>query len=404
MKTTTPSHYRISLPALTVTALLAITGSARAGTFTEALGGGKPKLDVRLRYEHVDQDNALKEADGLTVRTRLGYATADYKGLTAYAEMENTSALIEDYNSGPGGNGKGQYSVIADPDNTEVNQAFLAYSGIPDSTLKLGRQRLIWDNARFLGNVGWRQNEQTYDAVSFVNTSLPHITLNYAYIDNVKTIFGTDTDMSDHLINLSFSGLDFADLTVYGYFLEYSASSGRRANSNQTLGAYLDGGYEIGGLKLLYRAEYANQSDYEDGNSSIDADYYHFILGGTISGVTAKLGYELLGADGFSGFETPLATKHAFNGWADLFLNTPVNGLQDSYLALSGTLKGVKLLGVYHDFQADKGGADYGSEVDLLAARKFAKNYTAGIKYASYNADAFAVDTDKFWLWGELTF
>lgn len=404
MKTTNANAPRRQLPALAVTALLGLTGQAQAGGFTEALTGGTPSVDVRLRYEHVDQDNPLKDADGLTVRTRLGYLTGKHHDVDAYVEMENTSALIEDYNSGPGGNGKGQYSVIADPDNTEVNQAWLGYSGIPDSTVKLGRQRIILDNARFVGNVGWRQNEQTYDAVSVGNTSLPDTTFRYAYVDNVQDIFGADTDMSDHLVNVTYSGLGFASLTAYGYFLEYSGSSGLRANSSRTLGAFLDGAHDAGGVKLLYRAEYAKQSDYEDGNSNIDADYYHFILGGSVGGVTAKLGYELLGADNFSGFETPLATKHAFNGWADLFLNTPIDGLQDIYLSVGGMLAGVKLLGVYHDFQADEGGADYGSEIDLLAAKKFGSHYTAGIKYAAYNADDFAVDTDKFWLWGQLTF
>jgi Alginate export len=404
MNTANTTTQQPQLLTLGVAALLGLSGQAQANSFTDALTGGTPTLNVRLRYEHVDQDNSLKDADGVTLRTRLGYQSGKYHEVDAYVELENNSALVEDYNSGPGGNGKSQYSVIADPELTEVDQAWLAYSGLPDSLLKLGRQRMIWDNARFLGNVGWRQNEQTYDAVSIVNGSLANTAFSYAYIDNVQDIFGADTDMSDHMVNVAFNGLGFARLVAYGYFLEYDGSSGQSASSNQTLGAFLDGGYDAGGVQLLYRAEYAKQTDYKDGNSNIDADYYHFILGATVSGVTAKLGYELLGADGFSGFETPLATKHAFNGWADLFLNTPTNGLQDCYLAVGGMLRGVKLLGVYHDFQADKGGSDYGSEIDLLAARKFSKNYTAGIKYASYNADNFAVDTDKFWLWGEMTF
>ncbi len=392
------------LRAFTLGALLASSAHAQAGAFTDALGSGEVQLNMRLRYEQVDQDNALKDADGLTLRTRLGYGSADYHGLRAYLEMENTSALIEDYNSGPGGNGKSQYSVIADPDNTEVNQAYISYTGIPEANLKIGRQRMIWDNARFLGNVGWRQNEQTYDAVAFSNTSLPNLTLDYAYIDNVRNIFGSDTDMSNHLIHASFSGLDFATLAFYGYLLEYNASSGLRANSNRTLGGYIDGDYSVSGVTLLYRAEYAKQSDYADGNNAIDADYYHFILGAAAKGVSVKFGYELLGADSFSGFETPLATKHAFNGWADAFLNTPADGLQDRYVSVGGKLMGIKLLGVYHDFSADKGGADYGSEIDLLAVKKFTKHYAAGIKYASYDADGFSVDNDKLWLWGEVTF
>ncbi|RRQ21301.1 hypothetical protein [Thiohalobacter thiocyanaticus] len=130
----------------------------------------------------------------------------------------------------------------------------------------------------------------------------------------------------------------------------------------------------------------------------------HFILGATAGGITGKVGYEVLGGDNFSGFETPLATKHAFNGWADVFLNTPAAGLQDTYVQVGGMLMGTKLLAVYHDYQADQGGADYGTELNLLAARSFGKHYSAGIKYADYDADGFAVDTEKFWVWGQISF
>lgn len=381
-------------------------GQVCAESLTDALTGGKVKADLRLRYEQVDQDNALDSADGLTLRTRLGYNTGSYKGLDAYVEMENSTALVEDFNSGPGGNGKAGYSVIGDPDGTEVNQAYLGYSGLlPDTGVKLGRQRIILDNARFVGNVGWRQREQTYDAARLTSTALPDVTFNYAYIDNVQNIFGADVDMNNHIVNLGYSGFSPATVGAYGYFLAYNGGAAARAASSQTLGVYLDGGYELDGFRLLYRAEYAEQSDYEDGNSNIDADYMHFILGATAGGITAKVGYEVLGGDNFSGFETPLATKHAFNGWADVFLNTPAAGLEDAYVLVGGKLMGAKLLAVYHDYQAEQGGGgDYGTELNLLAAKSFGKHYSGGIKYADYDADGFGVDTEKFWVWGQLSF
>lgn len=398
---------QISLPGyrwlVLVTAALT-AGQVCADTLTEALTGGKVKADLRLRYEQVDQDNALDSADGLTLRTRLGYNTASYNGFDAYVEMENSSALVEDFNSGPGGNGKTDFSVIADPDGTEVNQAWLGYSIMPETAIKLGRQRIILDNARFVGNVGWRQREQTYDAVRLTSGFLPDATVDYAYMDNVQNIFGTDVAMSNHIVNLGYSGFDAFTLGAYGYFLAFNGNAAARAASSQTLGAYLDGSYDLDGFKLLYRAEYAEQSDYEDGSSNIDAEYLHFILGTAVGGITGKIGYEVLGGDNFSGFETPLATKHAFNGWADVFLNTPPAGLQDTYVQVGGTHMGTKLLAVYHDYQADQGGGDYGTELNLLAARSFGKHYSAGIKYADYDADGFAVDTEKFWLWGQLTF
>ena len=120
-------------------------------------------------------------------------------------------------------------------------------------------------------------------------------------------------------------------------------------------------------------------------------------------GITAKLGLEVLGSDSVAyAFQTPLATKHAFNGWADKFLSTPANGLQDLMVSVGGMVAGVKLLGVYHDYSADEGSADYGTEINLLAVKKISTRYTVGAKFAGYSADTFSTDTDKFWLWGEM--
>jgi len=387
---------------MTCTLALAMPVHTFAASFTEALTGGTPKLDLRLRYENVDQDNALQDADAFTLRTRLGYETADFKGFSACVEMENVTALVDDYNSTL--NGNTQYSTVADPEGTEINQSYLDYSGFADTLVRAGRQRVILDNARFVGNVGWRQNEQTYTGAMISNTSLPDTTLTYAYVNEVKGITGGATDVHAHLLNASYAGLEFATLTGYGYLIDFVDSP---AMSQQTWGVRLSGDTELSAARLLYAAELAQQSDYEDGNSNIDADYRLFELGVSAGGITGKVGYELLGADTAYSFETPLATKHAFNGWADIFLNTPDGqGLEDVYVLVTGNVAGVKLVGVYHDFSADSGGADFGTEFDLLATKKFGKHYSAGIKYASFDADSASsyVDTDKFWLWGGVSF
>ncbi|MEZ5542402.1 MAG: alginate export family protein [Pseudomonadota bacterium] len=388
-------------PVLTGIICTALTCPAGAATFTEALVSGKPELDLRLRYENVDQDNPLENADAFTLRTRLGYRTGTFRDFAAFVEMENTTAILgDDYNSTR--NGKVQYSTVADPEVTEVNQSYLDYSGLRDTLIRAGRQRIVLDNARFVGNVGWRQNEQTYTGALLSNQSLPDTVLTYAYLDEIKDISGNATDVHAHLLNASYAGLGFGTLTGYGYLIEFRDSP---LLSQQTWGLRLAGATELSGFKLLYTAEFARQSDYKDGNDAIDADYRLLEIGAEVSGITGKVGYELLGADNAFSFETPLATKHAFNGWADVFLNTPDGqGLEDIYVLASGGIAGVKLTAVYHDFQADTGGADFGTELDLLAAKKFGKHYAAGIKYASYDADTFAVDTDKFWLWGEVSF
>ncbi len=371
---------------------------------TDALTGGKATLDMRVRYEGVAQDNALDDATALTVRTRLGYKTGNFMNVSGFLEMSNVTSLTadEDYNSKT--NGNAAYSVIADPTNTIVNRAHLDYTGIADTTLRYGQQRIIYDNARFIGNVGWRQTEQTYTAFRLTNKSLSDTSLDYAYLSNRYTILAGNADLSAHLLNASYDGLSFGKLTGYAYLLEFPDAA---TSSSKTLGLRFSGATS-GDFKFMYTVEYADQSDYKDGASSIDATYTRLEGGVGISGISVTVGYEILGSNnGNYGFSTPLATLHGQNGWADQFLSTPADGLIDTTLKVAGKLAGVKLVGVYHDYSADEGSADYGSELDFLAAMKFGKNYSVGLKLASYKAgDAGTgkVDTDKLWLWAGLTF
>ena len=373
--------------------LLGCMGSAvQADGLDKALAGGTPSLDMRLRFERVD-DSTNKNAKAATLRTRLGYGTGIYHGFSAYGEFEHVRAVagIDDYAPLRSG-----HATVADPKVTQLNQAYLDYSGLPDSRIKLGRQRLILDNARFVGNVGWRQNEQTFDAVSVINKTLANTSVTYAYLDKVKGILSKfDANVDDHLINVRYDRFEGVRLTAYAYLLKDEGSGAK----NNTYGLRAKGKTAVGSAgRLLYTAELASQSTEDN-----DARYIFLEAGLALKGVTARLGYEMLGSDnGKYGLQTPLATKHAFNGWADMFLSTPAEGLRDWMLSLGGRLGGARLLAVYHDFNADRGSTDYGSEVDLLAVRNFGNRYQLGIKYAGFNADSWKTDTDKFWLWGQL--
>ncbi len=381
--------------ALCLTAACALVAAlpVQATSLDQALTGGTFNLDMRLRYETVD-DSVNKDAQAGTLRTRLGYRTGDYRHFSAFGELLDVHSLAGLDNYAPERNGR---ATVADPEVSEVNQVLLAYDGLPDSRGQLGRQRIILDNARFVGNVGWRQNEQTFEAFYLTNRSLPHTTLRYAYLYQVKGIMKKfDADINDHLINIHYDGLPAVAITAYAYLLENKDSNA----DNDNYGLRLNGESETGGgTTLLYTAEFTRQS----ANDS-DADYLFLEGGARFHGVTAKVGYEMLGSDnGNYGFQTPLATKHAFNGWADMFLVTPDDGLRDLMASVGGTVVGIGLRAVYHDFSADKGGDDYGTELDLLAARKFGDHYRLGLKYANYNADNWKEDTRKLWAWGEFS-
>ena len=403
--------------------LPASAGTAHAAdTLPEALTTGKVSLQLRYRYEGVDQEGFAEKAYASTLRTQLGYTTGDWHGLDGLLQFEDVHVIgNERYNSTI--NGLTQYPVVADPASTEINQAYLSYKGLPDTTLKYGRQVIIYDNHRFIGNVGWRQNEQTYDAFSLVNTSLPSATISYAHVTNANRIFSelhptqSDLRMDGDLINIAYKGFKAGTLVGYGYLLEYlPAQPFLPSASNASLGLRFDGGYPVGTIKLLYTAEYAQQSDYADGADIVDADYTYAMLGMAVANVQFKLNYEILGGDGVYGFATPLATLHAFNGWADKFLTTPKDGIRDAFVSVGGAVLGTNLLAVYHLYSSDNLSYQYGTEWDAQASKKLGKLLTLTAKYAAYNGDdntqnvarntsaALARDIDKFWLQAEVQF
>lgn len=365
---------------------------------------GKLILDLRSRLEHVEQDNSLHNATVGTLRTRLGYKSGSFQGFAGLIEVEDIRAVGDAYNSTS--NGKIRHSVIADPESTELNRAYISYAGMFDTAFTYGRQRLVLDNSRFVGNVGWRQNEQTFDAFKVENTSFTDTKITLAYVDKVHSVFGDDSERGDvnmqsPIINVQYKGSPMLNVSGYGYFLSFDNDP---AASRQTSGIRVKGEYPLSRIALLYAAEYARQSDYKDGLADINADYRHLVAGVRFPAVTTEIGYEILSGDGEYAFQTPLATGHAFNGWADQFLVTPLNGLTDVYISADTFFAGIKWKAVYHNFSADRGGVDYGSELDLLVVKNFAQRYTVGLKYASYFADDYSNDTEKIQVYAQVNF
>ncbi|MFL0807124.1 MAG: alginate export family protein [Oceanobacter sp.] len=373
---------------------LLYTSSAQADSPMVLLDQAKPIANLNLRYESNDTDDATgnSPAKAITLRSRLGVQFGDYQGLTGLFEIEDVQAFRDAY--APESKG---FDVVADPENTEFNRAQLQYSRDGFSAI-VGRQRIILDNARFVGNVGWRQNEQTFDAVK-LGYKTDTLNIQYAYVDQVNGILRTfDADTSHHLTNIAYTGLPVGTITAYSYLLEDDDDSGHAVKNADTRGISLKGKQKLNDLTLHYKAEYAAQSA-----KKFDASYTHLELGLTLSGVSLFVGNETLGSDdGNYGFQTPLATKHAFNGWADQFLATPTVGLSDTYLKAVTKVEGIKLLAMYHTYKADEGSTDYGDEMNFLAAKKLNKHLSTGIKVARYtqgDADSKKVDTNKMWLW-----
>lgn len=381
----------------------AVAGTAAAETFTETLKDSGLSLNVRTRYEGVEQTGVL-DASALTARTRIGFTPSISEGWSAYIEGENIVAMDSDsYNqAGINGGGRGR-AVVADPETTELNQLWVGFDASGTKAI-VGRQRLVLDNVRFVGDVGWRQNNQTFDAVTLRNESWEQATLTYFYLDRINRVLGRDHaqgswDSNSHGFNASSKQLPGGTLTGYAYLLEFGNAA---ANSTATYGASWTGAHVIDdGLKIVYRVEMAKQADY--GNSPLN--YANWYTAGEV-GLAAKpgslaIGIEQLGSSNGTGFKTPLATLHAFNGWADVFLATPGAGLKDKYVKAKTTLPGaINAMVVWHQFETDQGSNELGSELDLVFSHKLTKAVTLTGKFADFNAarGSGKVDVRKTWI------
>jgi hypothetical protein len=378
--------------------------------------------DFRARYEFRDEET-FNASNALTVRGRLGLKIGEFNGFSAFIEGEGTHAFVDDFASNPlpgalqsvGGRPNEGLTdpyefgntFIGDPNNYEINQAFLRYAKHGFSAT-LGRQRIIRNNAAMVGNVVWRQNEQTFDAIELAYTK-DDFAISYAYADRVQRIFGVtapnahplrDFEGDFHFFDVS-GKTSIGKVGGYAYLLDIDVSQSfptfpvNSIGDTNTFGLF----WENNG----FYAEFA----YQDGDAPIrpningdyDAVYGHFKYSTKVGGLPVNMGIEYLG----DGFVTPLATVHAFNGFADSFIfnriglpfgNSNYEGLTDFYsdITRTGLPGGLVFKGFLHYFMDAELDASYGWEADMVLIKKINENATAIFKAAYFQADEFFND------------
>ncbi len=362
-------------------------------------------LNMRLRGESVDQQGVANEAEALTLRTRFGVQAGLGEGFKFLIEGENITHLVDDFNDTI--NGLAGYPVVADPESTELNRLQLSFDGGEGFATTIGRQRVIRGDARYIGNVGFRQNEQTFDAAAFNFVPADNVTVSYTYFDRVHRIFGDDHpagefDLDAHALWASYTAGP-GTLSGFAILADVEDAAGL---SSSTWGVNYTGQAGGDGAPVWrYMVEYAEQSDYADNPASFDLNMIRAELGMTINRFNARAGVEQLEGNGARGFSTPFATLHKFQGWADAFLVTPADGIRDIYLrggysfadapfgeSLSAAL-------VLHDFEAENSGGDLGTEIDAVISSRLNANVALEFKAAFFNGgDAGPADRDKLWI------
>ena len=370
-----------------------------------------PLADARARFEHVEQNGLPLDADALTIRVRAGVEARS--GLwSALIEGQGTLAAAERFNDGL--NGPATRPIVADPENVALYRAQLQYRS-PTLAVTAGRQRIALDDERFVGNVAFRQNAQTFDAVRAEWAALPRLKADVTYAWSVRTIWGVQgrgprqqAVSGDNLFaNLSYAS-PVGSITGFAYLVDQEAAAvqGFRL-STQSYGVRVDGSLPLArDLKLAYQASYARQTDWRRNPSEYAASYY--LAEAALAKAAFKLvgGYEVLGASNgaaLTSFQTPLGTNFKFQGWADKFLANPLDGVRDLYAGLGhawptvGPIGPVTLQAVVHRFRSDRLDRRYGDELNLLATAKIGRTLLSA-RYADYWARSFATDTRRLWL------
>ncbi|WP_420144269.1 hypothetical protein [Sphingobium sp.] len=372
----------------------------------------KPVAEARLRYEHADQAGLpMEKADALTVRARAG-VSASSGAMSITLVGQGTLALVDDYYDGV--NGAATRPIIADPQNVALYIAQLQYR-TKALTMTAGRQKIMLDDERFVGNVGFRDNGQTFDAVRAELTPAKGLKIEVAYAWSARTIWGFQgtgarqqaVGGDNILANLSYA-TPIGTLTSFAYLVDQDEAVVQKfRQSSQTYGLRLAGAQSLtGAVRVSYQLSHARQSDYHRNPNDYRADYWLADATLDVRGWKLNGGYEVLGASSglpFTSFQTPLGTNFKFQGWADKFLTTPANGIRDLYVGggygwkQMGPLSALALSASWHRFDSDRLNQHYGNEIDLLASAKLGRT-ALSVRYAHYDARAMATDTEKLWV------
>ena len=394
------------------------------------------KSETRIRYESVDISDNTKKASSFTDRLKLGVGSNRLFGskfLSAYLELTDVHVRSGKHNNTS--NGETEYAEIIDPEQSRLTQSYIGIKPMDGLLITSGRQALNFDNQRFIGDIGWRHMQQTYNSY-LLSANNNNIGLDLAYITKVNTIFADKKETEDSIthgnaqennrsiiVRAIYKASDdikavgyahFSDTVTYGYF----AAGKTKLSNNLTINFRIEHATQFNDNKSAGNdnksADNDNKSADNDNKSAdntyeASVSYYNLEVGMNLYGYLANINYERLNSKSGKNeaFSTSLASKHRHNGWADKFLTTPEDGLVDLNLMLGYKSKKFgEFKMIYHDFNNEKNHADYGDEIDISYVRAIPglNDLTGTLKYAKYTSKGLSVDTTKIWAMLEYKF
>ena len=289
---------------------------------------------------------------------------------------------------------------------TSIHEAWAEIGLCKNTSLRIGRQELVYDDARILGNVGWAQQARSHDLFLFkyenkfkihagvaLNMSEANLTSTlYNLTGNYKAMqfiwFKNETKSLQYSLLFMNNGMQYLD-NEGDHHISYSQTTGTRL-------AYKKENWAI-------NANFYYQFGKDATNTKLSA--YNALLEGKYE-MSKKLNF-LLGAELLSGgnesginhaFNPFYGTNHAFNGTMDYYyVSNHLNsvGLRDIYFKLGyKPTEQCALSADFHAFSAESEVIDpsngntmsrnLGYELDLLASHKLNAFSTLTIGYSHY--------------------
>jgi len=369
------------------------------------------KVDWSARTRYAEFSGA-EDARAASLLLRLNLDTRWNDTLSTFVQLDNVNrAFKQQHSDGVDLNGK---PVIPDAEGFDLNQAYL---GVNFDSIKfqLGRQRINFDDQRFIGGNGFWQNEQTFDAALTKIKWLSNSQITYAYIGNVNRIFGGEADKTieadaaypdrpterpvgiwgdhkhhTHIAQFNFNEWDYSQIIAYGYSMDNLSLP--RA-SNNTLGANYTFNYKVDAIKYRFKLEYAAQKQPELNNSPV-LPYYLLEASAGISHVEINGRYEVLSHKEGINFITPLGSSHDFQGAANQLSSYAGNGVRDASVSVVWRDAPFKLEGQYHRFNTYTSNEFLAQELDLSFSYKPTRKHAVTLLLAYFKPDTYIIQKD----------
>lgn len=280
----------------------------------------RPRFEYRHGYKTLFPDNA-DPATFVSQRTRLNFGYKTEK-LHFYLSPQDVRVW-----------GDVPQLNLADENGFSLHQAWAEIELVSDLSLKIGRQEIVYDDQRFLGNVDWAQQGRSHDAAILkFETNNTKLHFGAAYNQDGESLTGNILTQSTYKslqymwLHKDFSKIN-ASFLILNNGLQYIDEIDETKNDtrySQTAGIHLKAGLE----KFKFSSNLYYQFGKDVSNNSLDA--YLVSLEARYSAtenLKFGLGGELLSGneygtpnDGKNKAFNPLyGTNHKFNGFMDYF-------------------------------------------------------------------------------------